>query len=183
LGLAQVYGFLRQSGGGVSIDSVEGRGSTVALYLPATAMDVSAAVPEPVAPVVASTDLTGTRVLLVEDDPAVRAIAEGVLLDLGCSVVTALDGVNALAILEREARFDLLMSDIIMPGGVSGVDLAHLAAARDPAMAILLTTGYAGEKLAMAPADLPWPLLRKPFRVELLAEALAAVLERRPINV
>jgi signal transduction histidine kinase len=146
LGLAQVYGFLRQSGGGVSIDSVEGRGSTVALYLPATAMDVSAAVPEPVAPVVASTDLTGTRVLLVEDDPAVRAIAEGVLLDLGCSVVTALDGVNALAILEREARFDLLMSDIIMPGGVSGVDLAHLAAARDPAMAILLTTGYAGEK-------------------------------------
>jgi signal transduction histidine kinase len=183
LGLAQVYGFLRQSGGGVSIDSVEGRGSTVALYLPATAMDVSAAVPEPVAPVVASTDLTGTRVLLVEDDPAVRAIAEGVLLDLGCSVVTALDGVNALAILEREARFDLLMSDIIMPGGVSGVDLAHLAAARDPAMAILLTTGYAGEKLAMAPADLPWPLLRKPFRVEQLSEALAAVLERRPINV
>jgi CheY-like chemotaxis protein len=182
LGLAQVYGFLRQSGGGVSIDSVEGRGSTVALYLPATAMDVSAAAAEPVAPVLASVDLTGTRVLLVEDDPAVRAIAEGVLLDLGCSVVTALDGVNALATLEREAPFDLLMSDIIMPGGVSGVDLAHIAAARDPAMAILLTTGYAGEKLAMAPADLPWPLLRKPFRVEQLSEVLAAVLERRPVN-
>jgi PleD family two-component response regulator len=123
--LAQVYGFLRQSGGGVSIDSVEGRGSTVALYLPATAVDANAvAVVEPVAPVHAPADLTGTRVLLVEDDPAVRAIAEGVLLDFGCSVVTALDGVNALAILEREAPFDLLMSDIIMPGGVSGVDLA-----------------------------------------------------------
>jgi signal transduction histidine kinase len=183
LGLAQVYGFLRQSGGGVSIDSVEGRGSTVTLYLPATVVDVSAAVvAEPVAPVVAPADLTGTRVLLVEDDAAVRAIAEGVLLDLGCSVVTALDGVNALAILEREAPFDLLMSDIIMPGGVSGVDLAHVAAARDPSMAILLTTGYAGEKLAMAPADLPWPLLRKPFRVEQLSEAVAAVLERRPAD-
>jgi signal transduction histidine kinase len=181
LGLAQVYGFLRQSGGGVSIDSVEGRGSTVALYLPATVVDASTAVAvEPVAPVVAPADLAGTRVLLVEDDAAVRAIAEGVLLDLGCSVVTALDGVNALAILEQEAPFDLLMSDIIMPGGVSGVDLAHVAAARDTSMAILLTTGYAGEKLAMAPADLPWPLLRKPFRVEQLSEALVAVLERRP---
>jgi len=183
LGLAQVYGFLRQSGGGVSIDSVEGRGSTVALYLPVTAVDENAMVAvEPVAPVVPPTDLTGTRVLLVEDDAAVRAIAEGVLLDLGCAVVTALDGVNALAILEREPPFDLLMSDIIMPGGVSGVDLAHVAAKRDPAMAILLTTGYAGDKLAMAPSELPWPLLRKPFRVEQLSEAVAAVLERRPVT-
>jgi signal transduction histidine kinase len=182
LGLAQVYGFLRQSGGGVSIDSTEGRGSTVALYLPAATSDAAATVLEPVAPSVPPTDLTGTRVLLAEDDPAVRALAEGVLLDLGCVVVTAVDGVNALTILERDGPFDLLMSDIIMPGGVSGVDLAHVASARDPALAILLTTGYAGEKLAMAPADLPWPLLRKPFRVEQLSEALAAVLRRRPIK-
>jgi signal transduction histidine kinase len=182
LGLAQVYGFLRQSGGGVSIDSTEGRGSTVALYLPAATSDAVAAVLEPVAPSVPPTDLTGTRVLLAEDDPAVRALAEGVLLDLGCVVVTAVDGVNALTILEREGPFDLLMSDIIMPGGVSGVDLAHVASARDPTLAILLTTGYAGEKLAMSPADLPWPLLRKPFRVEQLSEALAAVLRRRPIK-
>jgi signal transduction histidine kinase len=182
LGLAQVYGFLRQSGGGVSIDSTEGRGSTVALYLPAATSDAAATVLEPVAPSVPPIDLTGTRVLLAEDDPAVRALAEGVLLDLGCVVVTAVDGVNALTILERDGPFDLLMSDIIMPGGVSGVDLAHVASARDPALAILLTTGYAGEKLAMAPADLPWPLLRKPFRVEQLSEALAAVLRRRPIK-
>ena len=183
LGLAQVYGFLRQSGGGVSIDSVEGRGTTVALYLPAAPVDASVApVTEPAPRIATQTDLTGTRVLLVEDDPGVRAIAEGVLLDFGCAVVTALDGVNALTILERETSFDLLMTDIIMPGGVSGVDLAHAASARDPAMPILLTTGYAGEKLAMAPADLPWPLLRKPFRVEQLAEALAAVLKRRPVD-
>ncbi|WP_421736146.1 response regulator [Caulobacter sp.] len=102
------------------------------------------------------------------------------MLDFGCSVVTALDGASALAALDREAPFDLLMSDIIMPGGVSGVDLAHAASARDPGMAILLTTGYAGDRLSMTPAELPWPLLRKPFRVEQLGEALVAVLDRRP---
>ncbi len=181
LGLAQVYGFLRQSGGGVAIDSVEGRGSTVALYLPAaTAVAGGAGVStERAASPPETSKLADKRVLLVEDDDSVRAIAEGALLDFGCSVVTALDGASALATLDREAPFDLLMSDIIMPGGVSGVDLAHAASARDPGMAILLTTGYAGDRLSMTPAELPWPLLRKPFRVEQLAEALVAVLDSR----
>jgi PAS domain S-box-containing protein len=177
LGLAQVYGFLRQCGGGVSIDSAEGRGTSVALYLPATDAPATFAAPR--------TDanppgrLEGVRVLLVEDDAAVREIAGGLLRDLGCAVTTAENGVSAIEALEEGAPFDLLMSDIIMPGGVSGVDLARSASAHRPDMAVLLTTGYAGDRMDVAPADLPWPVLRKPFQVDQLAEMASALLADR----
>jgi PAS domain S-box-containing protein len=177
LGLAQVYGFLRQCGGGVSIDSAEGRGTSVALYLPATDAPATFAA--------ARTDanppgrLEGVRVLLVEDDAAVREIAGGLLRDLGCAVTTAENGVSAIEALEEGAPFDLLMSDIIMPGGVSGVDLARSASAHRPDMAVLLTTGYAGDRMDVAPADLPWPVLRKPFQVDQLAEMASALLADR----
>jgi len=179
LGLAQVYGFLRQCGGGVSIDSVEGRGTTVALYLPATDAPATPAAADTVAPT--RDHLNGVRVLLVEDDAAVREIAGGLLRDLGCDVTTAENGASALEALEEGVAFDLLMSDIVMPGGVSGVDLARSASTHRPDMAVLLTTGYAGERMDVAPADLPWPVLRKPFQVEQLAEMVSALLaDRRP---
>lgn len=177
LGLAQVYGFLRQCGGGVSIDSVEGRGTTVSLYLPAT--DERA----PLAVVTAETGardrLGGVRVLLVEDDAAVREIAGGLLRDLGCDVTPVENGASALEALEEGVAFDLLMSDIVMPGGISGVDLARSAAAHRPDMAVLLTTGYAGDRMDVAPSDLPWPVLRKPFQADQLAEAVSALLTDR----
>ena len=176
LGLAQVYGFLRQCGGGVVIDSVEGRGTTVALYLPAT--DEA---PTPAAArTVASRDrLKGVRVLLVEDDAAVREIAGGLLRDLGCQVTTAENGPSALEALREGVAFDLLMSDVVMPGGVSGVDLARVVSAERPDMAVLLTTGYAGDRLDAAPADLPWPVLRKPFQIDQLADIAATLLHGR----
>ncbi|UAL10802.1 ATP-binding protein [Caulobacter segnis] len=178
LGLAQVYGFLRQCGGGVSIDSVEGRGTSVALYLPAT--DAPATVVAANGAVTPPPGrLDGVRVLLVEDDAAVREIAGGLLRDLGCAVTTAENGVSALETLEQGVAFDLLMSDIVMPGGVSGVDLARSASAHRPDMAVLLTTGYAGERMDVAPADLPWPVLRKPFQVDQLAEVASALLTER----
>ena len=177
LGLAQVYGFLRQCGGGVSIDSVEGRGTTVGLYLPATG-DLAAPAPAMAAP--PSRDrLKGVRVLLVEDDAAVREIADGLLRDLGCDVTTAENGASALEALEEGVAFDLLMSDIVMPGGISGVDLARSVSANRPDMAVLLTTGYAGDRMDVAPADLPWPVLRKPFQVTQLAEMVSALLADR----
>jgi len=177
LGLAQVYGFLRQCGGGVAIDSVEGRGTTVALYLPAT--DEAEAPPAPVDSAAIRDRLSGVRVLLVEDDAGVREIAGGLLRDLGCEVATAENGASALAALEAEATFDMLMSDVIMPGGVSGVDLARAASASRPDMAVLLTTGYAGDRVDSAPVDLPWPVLRKPFQIEQLAEIVSALLADR----
>ena len=176
LGLAQVYGFLRQCGGGVAIDSVEGRGTTVSLYLPGTD---EAATPLPVARSPSRDSLKDVRVLLVEDDAAVREIAGGLLRDLGCEVTTAENGASALEALEEGVVFDLLMSDIVMPGGISGVDLARSASANRPDMAVLLTTGYAGDRMDVAPADLPWPVLRKPFQVDQLAETASALLARR----
>ena len=176
LGLAQVYGFLRQCGGGVAIDSVEGRGTTVTLYLPATDEAATAATPVQTP----SRDrLKGVRVLLVEDDAAVREITAGLLRDLGCDVTTAENGASALEALEEGVAFDLLMSDVIMPGGISGVDLARAVSANRPDMAVLLTTGYAGDRMDTAPADLPWPVLRKPFQIDQLAEIASALLAGR----
>ena len=176
LGLAQVYGFVRQCGGSVTIDSVEGAGATVTLHLPVSAQ---AAVEPFVDP--APSDyriLAGVRVLLVEDDPEVRALTEGLLADFGCAVTTAENGLQGLDQLTTSERFEVMVSDVVMPGGVSGIDLARAAAERDPRLAILLTTGYAGDRLSIAPAELPWPVLRKPFRVEQLATALLGVLGR-----
>ncbi|MBI1685929.1 hybrid sensor histidine kinase/response regulator [Caulobacter hibisci] len=171
LGLAQVYGFVRQCGGAVTIDSQEGRGTTVSLHLPAAEPDAAGAVTPQAAP---AADLSGLRVLLVEDDASVRAITEGALLEMGCAVVVAEHGPAALALLEVETEpFDVLLSDLVMPGGVSGVELARAVVQRAPDTAVLLTTGYAGDRLAAALEDLPWPVLRKPFRIEQLARALA----------
>lgn len=153
-----------------------GRGATVSLYLPAAD---EAATPVAAAKPPSRDRLKGVRVLLVEDDAAVREIAGGLLRDLGCEVTTAENGASALEALEEGVAFDLLMSDIVMPGGVSGVDLARSASANRPDMAVLLTTGYAGERMDAAPADLPWPVLRKPFQVDQLAEIAGALLAVR----
>jgi DNA-binding NtrC family response regulator len=149
----------------------------VALYLPATN---EAATPVAEGVGVSSRDrLKGVRVLLVEDDAAVREIAGGLLRDLGCEVTTAENGAQGLEALEEGVAFDLLMSDVVMPGGISGVDLARSASAHRPDMAVLLTTGYAGDRMDVAPADLPWPILRKPFQVDQLADIASTLLDAR----
>ena len=178
LGLAQVYGFMRQCGGAVTIESAEGEGATVTLHLPSIA--ARARRPAAEAAPADHAVLVGARVLLVEDDPEVRALTEGLLVDFGCVVTLAENGVKALDLLATAGRFDAMVSDIVMPGGVSGIDLARIASEREPGLAILLTTGYAGDRLSVAPADLPWPVLRKPFRVQQLALALAGVLRPGP---
>jgi len=179
LGLAQVYGFIKQAGGAVTLESNVGQGTTVFLYLPAAEPGAQA---EPAATRTPEGDWArGVRVLLVEDDAAVRAVTEGLLSDLGCVVETEQDGRAALARLDRGERFDLLFSDIVMPGGVSGADLARGARSRDPRLPIVLTTGYAGDRLEGASDDDPWPVLRKPFRAEQLSavvrDALGAARE------
>ncbi len=175
LGLAQVYGFARQCGGAVTIESTVGVGSTVALYLPAAAEGAVA----PAAPddVIDTQPLDGARILLVEDDDAVREMARGLLTEFGALVATDPDGATARRRLDQGDDFDLLLSDVVMPGGLSGIELAGFAAQRYPDMAIVLMTGYAGERLQGAKAsDLPWPVLRKPFRGDQLADALVQAL-------
>ncbi|MDO8900006.1 MAG: PAS domain S-box protein [Phenylobacterium sp.] len=170
LGLAQVYGFIRQCGGGVDIQSAPGEGSTINLYLPAAevagvlALDAEDQAAEPV--------IGGLRILLVEDDDAVRAVTEGLLNDLGCQVETATTGAEALARLGRSVDFDLVLSDIVMPGGVSGVDLARQLRRDHPDLPVVLATGYSGETLDDPEEAEAWPILRKPFRAEQLSSAV-----------
>ncbi len=177
LGLAQVYGFVNQVGGAVTIDSSIGFGTTVSLYLPAADAEMEAPAAER-----SHTDdspwAAGLKVLLVEDDAAVRTVTEGLLSDLGCQVEGVSDGPSALARIQAGDRFDLLISDIVMPGGMSGVDLANAAQARAPDLPIVLTTGYGGERLGDGAETLAWPLLRKPFRAEQLTLALQKALSR-----
>ncbi|WP_374657027.1 PAS domain-containing protein [Phenylobacterium sp.] len=176
LGLAQVYGFVKQVGGAVTIESSVGFGTTVRLFLPAAALE--APVEAPAHPGEPHAWGKGARVLLVEDDAAVRAVTESLLTDFGCEVEGAADGPSALDRLRAGERYDLLISDIVMPGGMSGVELAHAAQARDARLPIVLTTGYAGERLSQGADDLAWPLLRKPFRAEQLGLAVREALER-----
>ena len=172
LGLSQVYGFARQSGGGVRITSTLGQGAEIRVYLPPAPIEQEEPEPvrRPMGPMKA-----GQTLLLVEDDTGVAAIAMDLLRGMGLEVETAETGAEALTLLEQR-RFDVMMSDIVMPGGMTGVDLARTCAERWPAMSIMLTSGYAGDDVDLALADTPWPFLRKPYSGEQLREALGDLL-------
>lgn len=176
LGLSQVYGFVRQSGGAVTLESAVGHGTTISLYLPAsTGRAEQTARPNRDDRVGGAFE--GLKVLLVEDDPAVAEVAEAMLTQLGGQVTRADGPEEALARLKRR-RFDLLLTDVVMPGGVNGVELARQAAALRPEMKVLLASGYAGEAVDHALADAPWPFLRKPYDAESLMEGLKKALAK-----
>lgn len=179
LGLSQVYGFVRQSGGSVTIDSAPGQGTTVSIFLPAMAD----AMPEaPTAPDTAADEsdrpFEGLSVLLVEDDPEVSDIAREYLAQLGFTVSHALDGQKALRRI-RGRRFDLLVTDLIMPGGLNGVELARRVVERQPDIAVLLSSGYAGEAVDQALTDVPWPLLSKPYDAAAMRRAITGALSQQ----
>jgi PAS domain S-box-containing protein len=173
LGLSQVYGFARQSGGDVRIKSAPGKGTEVRLYLPSLKRDeVDIAL---VADDAAPASVTGRRVLLVEDDQAVSAVAMDLLMSFGLEVVAVENADQAVTALEA-SRFDLMLTDIVMPGGMSGIELARLTARRWPDMHIVLTSGYAGDDVDDAMKDAPWPLLPKPYAAEELHRRLGEIL-------
>jgi CheY-like chemotaxis protein len=176
LGLSQVYGFARQSGGGVAIDSAPGKGASVRLYLPRTALALEPTEPEAEA---AAPQGPALRVLLVEDDAAVGDMVEAMLEGLGHQVVRA-DGVEpALAVLAGAPPLDLMLTDLIMPGARTGADLAREAVRLRPSLPVILSSGYTGEALSSAD-DAPWPLLRKPYSTEALARTIEQVVQRTP---
>ncbi|MBW8270869.1 hybrid sensor histidine kinase/response regulator [Caldovatus aquaticus] len=183
LGLSQVYGVVRQLGGDVTIDSAPGQGTTVLLRLPeADAADAPAVPDPPAAPTPAGASAEGLAapgmrsVLVVEDDPAVREMAAETFREAGWQVREAPDGRAALALLEGGAALDLLFTDVVMPGGLSGVELAEAARRLRPALAVLLASGYVGEATAREEdaGAAAFPLLGKPYdRAALLAAAAA----------
>ena len=169
LGLSQVYGFARQSGGSVDIESKPGQGATVALLLPVTEAPPANDVAIQADHIQAQTP---SRVLLVEDDPEVAELVGAMLADLGHSVIRAGGVEEALVRLEQDMGIQIVLSDVIMPGGRSGVDLAEELAETRPGLPVVLCSGYTGGDQGRARAG-DWPFISKPFSLETLAQALA----------
>ncbi len=176
LGLSQVYGFARQSAGTVTIDSIVGKTTTVTLYIPRTL--------EPLPPVTRApyteTHLpNGHSVLLVEDNDEVAEVGAGFLRDLGLSVTCVPDGQSALAALKDGRHYDIVLSDVIMPGSISGIDLAREIRVLWPELPVLLTTGYINNEDAARREGLT--ILRKPYDQARLREAIEAAIAAKRI--
>jgi PAS domain S-box-containing protein len=176
LGLSVIYGFVKQSGGHVTVYSEVGRGTTVNLYLPRIAMErertASSRQPTPAA------QRTGETILLVEDNPDVRSLTTKRLQNLGYVVVEAASGARAVEVLRSGAKIDLVFSDVVMPGGMSGFDLADWVRQNAPDVPMLLASGFAEDvaRAGEAPAA-ELEILRKPYTGAELARALRAALD------
>ena len=176
LGLSTVYGFVKQSRGAVSIISAPGAGTTVTLHVPQLDEDAIRAVEDAPPDAAVPADL---RILLVEDDAAVRAVAQAFLSGFGAAVTSCATGEEALLALTPEAGFDLLMTDIALGVGIRGTDLATRAHERFPRLAVLLVSGFPAE-LIDADGTVPpeWELLPKPYSRNQLARAIVTALRQ-----
>jgi len=166
LGLSQVFGFAKQIGGAVSLESKVGEGSTFCLYLPASRGATSA-----------ESRMNGAnslgRVLIVEDDTLVAELAAGLLAELGFEAVVAHSAKEALDRLSSGEKPKLVFTDIVMPGGISGIELARKVRDRFPELPILLTTGYSEQ----VGSTRGFPVLHKPYEMESIAGALGKLLK------
>jgi signal transduction histidine kinase len=176
LGLSQVYGFVKQSGGHVKIYSEPGEGTTVKIYLPRLRDSGPAEIPPPAQaiPHAAAREL----ILLVEDDEDVRAGGVDMLIELGYRVIEAADGAAALRLLEAEPNVRLLFTDVGLPGGLNGRQLADEARRRRPDLPILFTTGYTRNAIIHhGRLDAGIELIGKPFTYAALAAKIRRILE------
>ena len=166
LGLSQVFGFAKQIGGAVTVESEPGAGSAFTIYLPASRGAIAAEAK------VGDGQALG-RVLVVEDDILVAELAAGMLNELGFEAIVTHSSKEALERLSGEQRPTLVFTDVVMPGGISGIELAQKVRDRFPELPILLTTGYS-EQVA---GNHGFPVLQKPYELESLAAALGKVLK------
>ena len=185
LGLSMIYGFVQQSGGHVRLRSEVGQGTTVAIYLPRhlealgheqdadAAADLSAATASAV-------------VLVVEDEPGVRMVIVDVLAELGYTVLEAKDGQSGLLVLESRTRIDLLVTDVGLPGGMNGRQLADAARQRRPDLKVLFVTGYAeNAALGSGPLEHGMQVMAKPFAMNVFAARVQGIIgepARRPVT-
>lgn len=175
LGLSQVYGFVAQSGGRVEVDSAPGQGAAFTLTLPLTteAPGEIAAADEP-----AEAETGSERILIVEDDPAVLSVCLDMLNGLGYRCEVAADAAGALHRLTGDQGYDLLFSDVVMPGGLNGIELARRAQAMRPELKVLLTSGYLGD--AVQGLSHEFALIEKPYERTALATRIRGVLAHPP---
>ena len=169
LGLSTVYGFAKQSRGAVTLDSTLRKGTTVTLYLPVAA-GAQAAENETEG---GGSVPSGLRVLLVEDDAEVRAVVQRFLASIAAAVTSCINGEEALAVLQGDAAFDLLLTDIALGTGMRGTELARAARNLRPGLPVLLMSGFASGLLDAPPE---FELLHKPYTRQELARAMAKVL-------
>ncbi|MEM1273340.1 MAG: ATP-binding protein [Pseudomonadota bacterium] len=178
LGLSMVYGFALQSGGFVDVASDVGKGTIIDLYLP-RALGEHADNPEEIdgrpAPIV-----EGMSILLVEDNDALREVVHRQLRHLGLRVTEAHDGGSAIEKLRDKGRFDLMLIDIVLPGGIDGVEVAHHARELSPDTLVLFCTGFAGARAGTRDApSIPGSVLAKPFSAAQLNEALGNLIANK----
>ena len=174
LGLSMVFGFIKQSGGHVKIYSEPGHGTTVRLYLP-RARGV-AEVPEPVKDTVDRSLGGGRSVLVVEDNEELRRVVVRSLTRLGFDVIEANRASSAMEKLDGGLHPDLLLTDMVMPGAMNGLQLAKEAVRRIPRLRVLLTSGFTEQAAQASGETLPWPLLVKPYRNQDLIAALTGAM-------
>ncbi|HVE51882.1 MAG TPA: response regulator, partial [Ramlibacter sp.] len=177
LGLSMVYGFARQSGGFALIESRVGEGTAVSLLLPRWSGEAAEGpLVEPVGEIVRS---RGETIVVVEDDDVVRTLASETLTGLGYRVHVAATGGEGAALLNELGAVDLLLSDIGLPGGVSGKQLADAARASRPDLKVILITGYAQEAMDADLLGQRIELLRKPVLIDVLLRKVQDVLRTR----
>ena len=170
LGLSMIYGFARQSGGQLRLRSTPGEGTTVCLYLPLRPVERPCGSPladgQP-----CLLEGANATVLVVDDEPTVRMLVTDLLRELGYVIIEAADGAGGLEVLHSDARIDLLVTDVGLPGGMNGRQLADAARVRRPALKVLFITGFAETSLLSDGHLEPgMAILTKPFAVEALAQ-------------
>jgi len=172
LGLSMIYGFAKQSGGQVRIASTLGQGTTISLFLPRFRGEEQAADKSHDFSTAPRAGM-GETVLIVDDEPSVRMLISEVLAELGYTAIEAADGASALPVLRSDARVDLLVTDVGLPGGMNGRQLADFGRTARPDLKVLFITGYA-EKAAMGPTGLEpgMAILTKPFAMDGLAKRI-----------
>jgi len=176
LGLSTIYGFAQELGGTVTIDSDFGRGTTVSVYLPRSDGQHDTTLPDPLDENVPTS--LGETVLLVEDNEEVRQVTRGRLVELGYRVVDVESGSAALEVLRTGRTFDVVFSDVVMAGGISGLDLAQWICSHKPDQKVLLTSGYTDEALRLHEPQLAGlRMLRKPYSRRDLARSLRQALD------
>jgi PAS domain S-box-containing protein len=176
LGLAQVYGFARQSGGAAAISSEPGNGATVTIYLPRSRLLPTVEAPADTVAGGAAPQTGSETILLVEDNPEVDEVAGMLLEELGYRVVHANSAAAALRRIASGEPVDLVFTDVVMPGDLDGIGLAARIKQEFPGLAVVLTSGYAK---AASSAAVGVPILRKPYRLEALGRAIRHALDAR----
>jgi two-component system NtrC family sensor kinase len=171
LGLSQVYGFAKQSGGTATIRSAPGRGATIRIYLPAT--DAPVQLEEETEPANGEPPSGKGIALLVEDSEEVTAILSEYLEQLGFAVDHAWNAAEALRNLQSKGRYDLVVTDILMPGSVAGLELARIVRGNHPQIPILLTTGYSGR--AQEAVQEGFCVLQKPYDLQTLSDSIRSL--------